>query len=91
MHKSPISAHLALIGEFGTYTVPFSPRTRGPRKIGEKRTPARTHSLNAAVEVHQSRGGRHGSPGFLAGGVNPEAVIRSVRIARSFTAHGTRR
>ena len=37
------------------------------------------------------RGGRQGSPGWRGGGVNPDAVIRSARIARAFTAHGTRR
>ncbi len=42
---------------------------------------------------YRGRGGRHGSPGRRGGGVQPEwsAVMRSVRIARSLTSHGTRR
>jgi hypothetical protein len=36
-------------------------------------------------------GGRHGSCGRRSSAVKPDAVIRSIRMARRLSAHGTRR
>ena len=89
MHKSPNSAGVAPgWGVAHPYGAELPKRGEPARLWGELHPP-RSHSLNAAVR--QSRGGRHGSPGFRAGGVKPDVVIRNVRMARSFTAHGTRR